>query len=78
MVRLNKHEINWIANEFKANRSISEIATDTGMSSQNVKRALCEAGLMSVSWYKTADEQAMLEYLKLMGITNLTKLKETI
>lgn len=74
-VKLNQKEINWIANEFQNDRTVQEIAIDTGMSVNNVKRALAEKGLISLSWYKTADEIQMLNYLKAMGINNLIDLK---
>lgn len=77
-IKLDQKEINWISNEFKNDRSISEIATDTGMSISNVKRALAEANLITLDWYKTTDEIAMLKYLRLKGITNCKQLKETI
>ncbi|UZA02936.1 hypothetical protein [Moraxella bovis] len=74
-VKLNQKEINWIANEFQNDRTVQEIAIDTGMSVNNVKRALAEKGLISLSWYKTTDEIQMLNYLKAMGINNLIDLK---
>lgn len=74
-VKLNQKEINWIANEFQNSRTVQEIAIDTGMSVNNIKRALAEKGLMSLSWYKTADEIQMLNYLKAMGVNNLIDLK---
>lgn len=77
-IKLTSKEIDWIANEFKNKRTIDEIAVDTGMSKQNVKRALCEAGLMTVSWYKTKNEIFMLNYLKGMGINNLEQLRSIL
>lgn len=67
---LTENDINWIANEHKNGRSFDEIAVDTGMSTQNVKRALAEAGVFSLSWYKTKNEQDMLDSLQSIGITN--------
>lgn len=78
VMRLNQNEINWIANEFKANRTIEEIAIDTGMSKQNVKRALAEASILDLSWYKTKNEQAMIAYLKAIGIHTLNQLREAL
>ncbi|MFC0819755.1 hypothetical protein [Moraxella marmotae] len=68
-MKLNPQEIAWIASEYQAGRTLQEIAIDTGMSTQNVKRALAEAGLLNLSWYKTKEEQLMLEYLTQLGIT---------
>lgn len=77
-IQLTTQEINWIASEFKNNRSIFEISVDTGMSVSNVKRALAEAGLLNLNWYKTANEITMLNYLKGMGIYNLEQLRNTL
>lgn len=73
-MRLTKHEIDWIAIEFENQRTVQEIAIDTGMSEQNVKRALAEAGLMNLSWYKTNEENKMLTFLRAKGINNTEQL----
>lgn len=77
-VKLNQQELNWVANEFQNDRTVQEIAIDTGMSVNNVKRALAEKGLLSLSWYKTADEIQMLNYLKAMGVNNLIDLRDIL
>lgn len=77
-VKLNQQELNWVANEFQNDRTVQEIAIDTGMSVNNVKRALAEKGLLSLSWYKTTDEIQMLNYLKAMGVNNLIDLRDTL
>lgn len=77
-VKLNQQELNWIANEFQNDRTVQEIAIDTGMSISNVKRALAEKGLLSLSWYKTTDEIQMLNYLKAMGVNNLIDLRDIL
>ncbi|OBX88466.1 hypothetical protein A7456_00575 [Moraxella nonliquefaciens] len=74
-MKLNQQELNWVANEFQNDRTVQEIAIDTGMSVSNVKRALAEKGLLSLSWYKTTDEIQMLNYLKAMGVNNLIDLR---
>ena len=74
-VKLNKDEINYIARAYLSNYTIEEISIETGVGSQNVKRALCEAGLMKVDWYKSSEEIAMLEYLKQNNVTTLQELK---
>ena len=58
-----------------SNYTIEEISVETGVGSQNVKRALCEAGVLTLSWYKTNEENAMLEYLKQNNVTTLQELK---
>ncbi|OBX49457.1 hypothetical protein [Moraxella nonliquefaciens] len=77
-VKLNQQELNWVANEFQNDRTVQEIAIDTGMSVNNVKRALAEKGLLSLSWYKTTDEIQMLNYLKAMGVNNLIDLRDIL
>lgn len=74
-VKLNKDEINYIARAYLSNYTIEEISIETGVGSQNVKRALCEAGVLTLSWYKTHEENAMLEYLKQNNVTTLQELK---
>ena len=75
-VKLNKDEINYIARAYLSNYTIEEISVETGVGKQNVKRALCEAGLMKLDWYKSSEEIAILNYLKAMGIVNLKQLRE--
>lgn len=77
-MNLKPTEINWIANEKRSGRTIEEIAIDTGMSKQNVKRALAESGDMVLSWYKTKEENLMLEFLRNKGITKLNQLTNVI
>lgn len=77
-MKLNTHDINWIVNEYQAGRTTQEIAIDTGMSRQNVKRALAEAGLLTLSWYKTSEENKMLIALASKGISNVTQLLERL
>ena len=74
-IRLTQAEIQWIKQEYEAGNTVQDIAIDTGMSVSNVKRALAEAGLMYLSWYKTNTEIAMLEYLKQNNVTTLEELK---
>ena len=73
---LNQAELNWIAQEYNNGRTIEEIAIDTGISKQQVKRCLSEKGLMYLSWYKNAEEDSMLKYLKDIGITSASDLRE--
>ena len=74
-IRLTQAEIQWIKQEYEAGNTVQDIVFDTGMSVSNVKRALAEAGLMYLSWYKTNTENAMLEYLKQNNVTTLEELK---
>lgn len=77
-IALSKSEINWFANEYTDGRTIEEMATDTGFSRQNVKRALAEAGICNLSWYKTNEENQMLEYLRSKDINTLDSLTKHI
>ena len=77
-VRLTPDEIDYIANAFESNFTVEEISIETNIGTQNVKRALCEAGLMKVNWYKSSEEIAILDYLMGMGITNLIQLREVM
>lgn len=43
-----------------------------------VKRALAEAGLLTLSWYKTKEENKMLIALASKGISNVTQLLERL
>ena len=74
-IRLTQAEIQWIKQEYETNSTIQDIVFDTGMSVSNVKRALAEAGVLTLSWYKTNEENAMLEYLKQNNVTTLEELK---
>lgn len=74
-IRLTNPELLWIKQEYKSGRTVQEIATDTGISISNIKRALAEAGVLTLSWYKTNEENAMLEYLKQNNVTTLQELK---
>lgn len=73
-IKINPLALEWIHNEFRSGRTIEEISVDTGMSRQNVKRALAEAGEIYLSWYKTHNENELLTYLKSKGITCVNQL----
>lgn len=77
-IKLTQQEINWISNEYKNDRTIQEISIDTGISISNIKRALAEAKVITLEWYKTKEEIQMLNYLKIKGITTTKQLKETL
>lgn len=74
-VNIDPNMIQAIANEYQNGRTIEEISIDSGIGKNNVKRALCEANLMSLSWYKTQEEDDILLYLDSIGITTLQDLK---
>lgn len=74
-IRLTNPELLWIKQEYKSGRTIQEIATDTGISISNVKRALAEVGVMSLDWYKTQNEISMLNYLASKGINTIDDLR---
>ncbi|WP_395143729.1 hypothetical protein ACF3NV_07740 [Moraxella atlantae] len=67
--------IKWFKQEYEAGRTIEEMSIDTGWSKQNVKRALAEAGIMYLSWYKTANENELLKFLYSKGITRLDQVE---
>ena len=73
-IKIDSLALNWIQKEYQSGRTIEEIAIDTGMSKQNVKRALAECGELSLSWYKTVEENDILDYLKSYDITNVKQL----
>lgn len=73
-VKLTQPEINWFKQEYENGRTLDEISVDTGFSKQNIKRALAEAGLMYLSWYKTNEEDKILKYLRGKDITKLNQL----
>lgn len=77
-VNIDPNMIQAIANEYQNGRTIEEISIDSGIGKNNVKRALCEANLMSLSWYKTQEEDNILLYLDSIGITTLQDLKDVI
>lgn len=77
-VKLHPQMIQDIASEYQAGRTVEEISIDSGIGKNNVKRALCEANLMSLSWYKTQEEDDILLHLDSIGITTLQDLKDVI
>lgn len=72
--KLSQNDLEWIKNEHQNGRTIEEIATDTGLSKQMVKRALAEVHELYLSWYKTKDENALLMYLKDRNIHTVEQL----
>ena len=74
--QIDKSSIQWFCQEYKNGRTVEEMAVDNGWSKQNVKRALAEGQLMYLSWYKTHEEDSMLKYLKDIGITSASDLRE--
>lgn len=77
-IKLTQPEINWFASEFNNGRTIEEMAIDVGFSKQNVKRALAEAGIYYLTWYKTKQENLLLKHLRNKGITTLNQLQGLI
>ena len=74
--QIDKSSIQWFCQEYKNGRTVEEMAVDNGWSKQNVKRALAEGKLMYLSWYKTNEEDSMLKFLKEIGITSASDLRE--
>lgn len=52
-------DIQWVKNEYLADRTIDEISIDTGKSVKTIKRYLAEAGVFSLSWHKTKEENSI-------------------
>lgn len=77
-VKLHPQMIQDIASEYQAGRTIEQISIDSGIGKNNVKRALCEANLLSLSWYKTEEEDSILVYLETKGINTLQGLQDVI
>lgn len=77
-IRISTPEINWFASEYNNGRTIEEMSIDTGFSKQNVKRALAEAGIYYLTWYKTKEEDNMLKYLRSKNISNKEQLIEKL
>ena len=64
-----------IVEEFKNKRPINELATAYGYPAATISRALADAGVHSLSNYKTAQEHTLLEVLRKRGITNVSELR---
>lgn len=57
---------------------INDLASFYGVSTYSIRCVLADAGLLVNSRHKTKDETAMLEYLKLHGITKAADLKNRL
>ena len=77
-INLTEDELNWIKYEYLSGRGIHDIVVDTGISASNIKRALAECGLMYLHWYKTKEENSMLEYLHSKDIRTLQELEQWV
>lgn len=55
--------------------SVEDLAIHYGVSTTSIRKILAEAGLVKMRTLKTKEQQAMLDYLHLHGITSLDKLK---
>lgn len=64
-------DIQWVKDEFLAGRTVEEISIDTGKSVKTIKRYLAEAGVITLSWHKTKEENDIIRYLKAKKITKL-------
>lgn len=73
-MNLDMRQIEWIAHEHRCGREIEEIKIDTGLSIASIKRALAEAGDLSLSWHKTKDEHAIITKLREYGVKDLASL----
>lgn len=75
--KFTQNELDWVKSEYENGRSIEEISVDTGLSRQMIKRMLAETGTIYLTWYKTRNENALLQYLRIKGITSLDDLPRT-
>lgn len=78
MIKLNKAEIDWIKSEFESGQTVTEISVNTGISRSNIKRALAEAGIVKLSWYKTHEENSILNLLHSKGIHTTNQLQSLL
>lgn len=73
-MKLTQKEKEFIANEYHIHQDFSEIAFDTGLTVQAVKRALAEMQVITLSWHKTPIEHALLTLLSQNNIQSVTDL----
>jgi len=73
-MKLNLNEKQYIAQRFRNGELPEDIAIDVGISVNAVKRALADVKEISLSWYKTKDQHALLERLEKLGIHSVTGL----
>ena len=55
-----------------------ELALRFNVSAVTVRRALAEAGLLELASYKTAQDTAVIEFLKSQGLNDLKKLSDFV
>lgn len=67
-VKYTQKELEWFKQEYLSGRTVEEISTDTGHSISNIKRALAEAEVIYLSWYKTKKEDEILQLLRHMNV----------
>lgn len=76
---LNRYEINDIVYRYTSKKATQEqLALEYGISPVTVRRILAEKSLVVLKGYKTDKDEALLEYLKMRGLYDLSKLKATI
>lgn len=77
-MKLNTHDINILSTHTSVSGNFLGCASCLVFIDNPVKRALAEAGLLTLSWYKTKEENKMLIALASKGISNVTQLLERL
>jgi transposase-like protein len=76
---LTRYEINDIVYRYTSNKATQEqLALEYGISPVTVRRILAEKSLLTLKGYKTDKDEALLAYLKMRGLYDLSKLKATL
>lgn len=71
-MKLNQNEKQFITDCYNNGESPDEIAINVGISVNAVKRALADTNTITLSWYKTKQQHALLEHLKRYGILSVS------
>lgn len=68
----------WIQQQLENGMTYTELAVETGIGIQQLKRILAEHGFLELSWHKTVKEQQILDYLLSINLKDLNKLKKVL
>ena len=78
-VKIPKDTLQAIVDDFTINNlTIGEISTMYGYSTSSVSRALADAGVHSLSNYKTKEEDRMCQLLQAKGIRTAAELSKVL
>lgn len=70
-MKLNQNEKQYITDCFNNGETPDEISIKVGISVNAVKRALADTNTITLSWYKTKQQHALLEHLVRYGIRSV-------